>query len=285
MRNKNFLNEINALTEETVTIRIKSDDKTLMRELLAESQDCVVTGKPPHKLIEMIQKSETHGPPPKVDENGGTTRTYFPPARLNLGGYPEVTIDSLERFIAQFESFVPEATDVISDGFTEDQKYLLRLQQGAFRWAALGLFHKIFGSIPDVLNDESCPLKKGSFKDEINLVVEAFFALFKLIEAGEKYIREYAKKCEKDYTFDSPLQLLIEIIKTDGENIFTETIAGTEDRTTPKELKKQHAIVKKYTRSVLERESLQTSGDPRYMDWRVLIFLALAPHYKKFKHL
>jgi hypothetical protein len=244
------------------------------------AQDCIATGKLPQKLNELIQESKNYGPPPRVDKNGNVTLKYFTPNRLNLCGYPEATIDSLQSFIEKFESFVPDVFEVISDGFTDEQKYLIQEHKGFFRWVSLGLFHKIFGGVPDFLNHENCPLKKGSMKDGVLLIVETQFAFFKLIEAGEKYIRECSKKYEKDYIFDSPLELFFETCRTDGENIFNSILVGSEDYTSRKKILKARATIKKYVKGNIEQEkSLQISGDPRYMDWRALIVLALAPLY------
>jgi hypothetical protein len=302
MHKKQFLNEIKSLSTEkytrpaTLTLKIapadelvgveateiviKSDDRRFLNELRIEAEICTQTGEHPTKLAKFLKENHNYGPPPKKTGKRGAVYTGFTPATLDLSDLPPSTITALQNFQDELTRFVPDISELMSDQFTDTQKYLLRIERTALCWIALGLFHRIFGAIPDVLSDDNCPLHETTFKthviDEINLKS----AEFQLLTAGEKYIRDFAKKHNRDYPFNRPLDLFMKIF-TDGIKKGVDSIMhGDENYEDKKEVNKARAMFKKFIKGSLEQTDRQTVEDHLFTEgWLGLVSLALAPHY------
>jgi hypothetical protein len=304
MRKKQFLNEVKSLSTEkytrpaTLTLQIapadeligveptelvlKSEDRRFLQELMIEAEICAQTGEHPTKLSKILKEGHIYGPPPK-ERGKQEVYTSSTPATLNLSDHPPSTITALQNFQDELTRCVPDIPELLSN----TQKYLLRIERVALRWIALGLFHRIFRAIPDVLSDVDCPLHEHPFKTHILDAINLKSAEFQLLTAGDKHIRAFAKKHNRDYPFNRPLDLFMKIYRDDIEKGVGSIIHGDENYEGKKEVNKARAMFKKFVRGSLDptesepiKQHLFTEG------WLGLVSLALAPlyHSRKEKH-
>lgn len=261
-------------------IVIKSEDRAFLKELAREADYCARTGNPPEKLAKLIKEAHEYGPPPSKAEKDTLIYSSFTPHALNLSDCDDSKIIALQQFIDRLSSFVPDITEAISGGFTNEQKYILRFQKNTIRWLALGLFHRIFGGIPDVLADESCPLNNHPLKTQIINEINLRSAHFQLIAAGDKYIRDFVIKQGKFYPFSCPLELFLEIFRDSVERGNDSILYGEKDFSSKRKVAKAQAAFRRFIRGALEgREKTEVENSLLNEGWTGVVALALAPHY------
>ncbi len=292
MRNKKFLDEVKTASNipkaiaprdgvgKTVQFTFKSHDRRFLKELLIEAQTCIKTGEHPQKLAKLLHQGQNYSPSPKKDEDGSLIYSTTTADTLNLSGYPESTVTDLRCFMDEFTGFVPDILELVSDGFTDEQKYILLLQKCSLGWIALGLFHRIFGGIPDPINCEDCPLNNIFYKTQVLDAINVGFSEFQLITEGETYIREFAKKHHKEYSFAHPLDLFIQNFRQSVENSNNSILCGHTEYKDKKEIKKSHATLKKYVKGAIEIDQKEMIEKDLFSEgWPGIIVLALAPYY------
>lgn len=302
MRNKNFLNEATSIAKsqksrpasltltiapadelfgiEDAEIIIKSEDRRLLQELMLESEVCKITGEHPKKIAKLLKEAHYYGSPPKKTEDGGLVYSNFTPNTLNLSDCPRATITALESFRESLISLVPDISEQMSDGFTDEQKYLLRMQRNFVDWVALGLFHRIFGLIPDLLSTDDCPLNDCTFKPQVLDTINVRTAEFQLITAGEKYIKSFAKRHSRAYLFNRPLDLFLNILKDSIDKGVASIIYGDKEYQNQKKVNKTRTMFKKFVTGGLEGKDREEVETHLYSEgWTGLVALALTPLY------